>query len=71
MFIKLVSIWKHVYPREVYEKVKRFHTAFNRSRHKMTVITPSLHCLFPPLIENYSNASQPVLTAQMIIGKRS
>ncbi len=43
MFEKLVHEWKHLPPREVAEKVKRFFYYYALNRHKMTVLTPSYH----------------------------
>ena len=47
MFERLVIKWDHMEPEAVAEKVKRFFRAYSKSRHKMTVLTPSYHC------ENY------------------
>lgn len=43
MFEKLVHEWKHLPPREVADKVKRFFYYYALNRHKMTVLTPSYH----------------------------
>jgi NAD+ synthase (glutamine-hydrolysing) len=49
MFVTLAREWKDQYsPREVADKVKRFHHFFQINRHKMTTMTPSLH------MEDYS-----------------
>ena len=47
-FKKLCSYWKHLSKKQIAEKVKNFYRRYARNRHKMTVITPSVH------IENYS-----------------
>merc|ERR1712051_901430 len=49
MFERLVIKWHHMTPEQVSVKVKRFYTAYSRSRHKMTVLTPGYHC------ESYGN----------------
>ncbi|XP_055371294.1 glutamine-dependent NAD(+) synthetase [Condylostylus longicornis] len=44
MFCKLVATWKgDLTPREVADKVKHFFRCYAINRHKMTVITPSVH----------------------------
>ena len=43
MFEKLLHMWNHLSPREVYEKTRRFFYYYSINRHKMTVLTPSLH----------------------------
>ena len=43
MFERLVIKWDHLTPSEVSVKVKRFFTAYSKSRHKSTVLTPSYH----------------------------
>jgi len=43
MFVKLIYEWKHLTPKEVAEKVKRFYFYYSINRHKSTVITPSYH----------------------------
>lgn len=49
MFCKLVNSWgKDCEPEEVSEKVKHFFRCYAINRHKMTVLTPSIH------IESYS-----------------
>lgn len=48
MYHKLVSIWTHLPPSLIAEKVKRFFIYYSINRHKMTTLTPSYHA------ENYS-----------------
>jgi NAD+ synthase (glutamine-hydrolysing) len=48
MFKKLVCHWKNLSSQEVAGKVKKFFTLHGKNRHKMNVITPSVH------VENYS-----------------
>ncbi|KAK4529264.1 hypothetical protein CCYA_CCYA01G0121 [Cyanidiococcus yangmingshanensis] len=49
MFEQLVRLWStHLTPSQVAEKVKFFFRMYSVNRHKMTVLTPSVHC------ENYS-----------------
>ncbi len=36
-------MWNHLSPREVYEKTRKFCYYYAINRHKMTVLTPSLH----------------------------
>jgi NAD+ synthase (glutamine-hydrolysing) len=43
MFEKLLHMWNHLSPREVYEKTRKFCYYYAINRHKMTVLTPSLH----------------------------
>lgn len=44
MFCKLVSTWKgELSPKEVADKVKHFFRCYAINRHKMTVLTPSVH----------------------------
>lgn len=44
MFCKLVATWKNdLSPREVADKVKHFFRCYAINRHKMTVLTPSVH----------------------------
>ncbi|KAF2198549.1 putative glutamine-dependent NAD(+) synthetase [Delitschia confertaspora ATCC 74209] len=44
MFQRLLHDWKDMYsPREVADKVKRFHHYYAINRHKMTTLTPSYH----------------------------
>ncbi|KAI8120364.1 putative glutamine-dependent NAD(+) synthetase [Lucilia cuprina] len=44
MFCKLVSTWKgDLSPKEVADKVKHFFRCYAINRHKMTVLTPSVH----------------------------
>lgn len=44
MFCRLVSTWKSdLTPKEVAEKVKHFFRCYAINRHKMTVLTPSVH----------------------------
>lgn len=47
MFLKLLTIWSHLTPALVAEKVKRFFFYYSLNRHKMTTLTPSYHA------ENY------------------
>lgn len=49
MFNSLLGIWKNVSSKEIGEKVKRFFRYYAINRHKMTVLTPSVHA------EGYSN----------------
>ena len=49
MFCSLLGMWKNVSSREIAEKVKRFFRYYAINRHKMTVLTPSVHA------ESYSN----------------
>ena len=45
MYSRLVSIWgKNLSKKEIYEKVKIFFRRYAINRHKMTTITPALHC---------------------------
>ena len=44
MFEALVCRWRELEPREVADKVKRFFRYYSINRHKMTTLTPSLHC---------------------------
>ncbi|BAM83417.1 glutamine-dependent NAD synthetase [Cyanidioschyzon merolae strain 10D] len=49
MYERLSRLWKaHLSPSQVAEKVKFFFRMYSVNRHKMTVLTPSVHC------ENYS-----------------
>ncbi|XP_070062706.1 glutamine-dependent NAD(+) synthetase isoform X3 [Drosophila virilis] len=49
MFCRLMATWKNgLSPKEVAEKVKHFFRCYAINRHKMTVLTPSVHA------ENYS-----------------
>ncbi len=49
MFCKLIACWKNeCTPKEVSEKVKHFFRCYAINRHKMTVLTPSVH------LETYS-----------------
>ena len=43
MFKRLITIWDNLNVKEVYEKVKLFFRKYSVNRHKMTVVTPSLH----------------------------
>ncbi|KAJ4295491.1 glutamine-dependent NAD(+) synthetase [Kalmusia sp. IMI 367209] len=70
MFCRLVHDWREQYtPREVADKVKRFHHFYAINRHKMTTMTPSYHAeayspddnrfdlrpfLYPPFYESFS-----------------
>ena len=70
MYSRLVHEWKdHLTPRQVGEKVKRFHHYYAINRHKMTVMTPAYHAeayspddhrfdlrpfLYPPFYESWS-----------------
>ena len=47
MFVKLLSLWSHLTPQLVAEKVKRFFYYYAVNRHKLTTLTPSVH------LENY------------------
>ena len=49
MFNSLLGIWKNISSKEIAEKVKRFFRFYAINRHKMTVLTPSVHA------ESYSN----------------
>jgi NAD+ synthase (glutamine-hydrolysing) len=48
MFNSLLGIWHHLPARKVAEKVKTFFRFYAINRHKMVVLTPSIHA------ENYS-----------------
>ena len=48
MFVKLKSIWTNLKDEEIKEKVTKFFRKYGTNRHKMTVVTPSLH------VEDYS-----------------
>lgn len=43
MFVSLTSIWRDIHPQQVAEKVKHFYRCYALNRHKMTVLTPSVH----------------------------
>ena len=43
MFARLVEEWRHLTPKEVADKVKRFFFYYAINRHKTTVLTPSYH----------------------------
>jgi NAD+ synthase (glutamine-hydrolysing) len=43
MFLKLLSVWKHMEPKDVATKVKNFFKYYAINRHKMTTMTPSYH----------------------------
>ncbi|KAK9509611.1 hypothetical protein O3M35_006883 [Rhynocoris fuscipes] len=43
MFISLISVWRDMTPHQVAEKVKHFYRCYALNRHKMTVLTPSVH----------------------------
>ncbi len=43
MFERLLTLWPHLTPREIAEKVKRFFFYYSINRHKLTVLTPSYH----------------------------
>ncbi|KAF6199907.1 hypothetical protein GE061_006205 [Apolygus lucorum] len=43
MFLSLLSKWKEISPQMVAEKVKHFFRCYALNRHKMTVLTPSVH----------------------------
>ena len=43
MFRQLITIWNHISPEEVAEKVKKFFFYYAINRHKLTVLTPSFH----------------------------
>ena len=45
-YLRLLSEWKDrpgYGPRQIAEKVCRFYTSFSINRHKLTIITPSMH----------------------------
>ncbi|BES99355.1 Glutamine-dependent NAD [Nesidiocoris tenuis] len=48
MFQSLLPVWKEETPQSVAEKVKHFFRCYALNRHKMTVLTPSVH------LESYS-----------------
>jgi len=48
MYKRLVTVWNHLKPSVVAEKVKHFFKYYAINRHKMTTLTPALHA------ENYS-----------------
>ncbi|KAF2247922.1 putative glutamine-dependent NAD(+) synthetase [Trematosphaeria pertusa] len=70
MFERLLHDWRDQYtPREVADKVKRFHHFYAINRHKMTTMTPAYHAeeyspddnrfdlrpfLYPPFFESWS-----------------
>ncbi|OMJ82849.1 hypothetical protein SteCoe_16382 [Stentor coeruleus] len=60
MFKKLTCEWNHLSSQTVANKVKRFFTLHGRNRHKMNVVTPSVH------VENYSADDTRFDTRQMI-----
>lgn len=41
MFNELIHKWKHLEPKEISEKVKRFFFFYSVNRHKATTMTPS------------------------------
>lgn len=41
MFSELVHVWKHLTPKEIATKVKRFFFYYSVNRHKATTITPA------------------------------
>ena len=43
MFKRLLTVWNELIPQQIYNKVKIFFRKYSINRHKMTVITPSLH----------------------------
>ncbi|KAL1122533.1 hypothetical protein AAG570_002863 [Ranatra chinensis] len=43
MFANLVTTWTDITPAQVAEKVKHFFRCYSLNRHKMTVLTPSVH----------------------------
>ena len=47
-FRKLSKQWSHLPTEDISKKVKRFYTLHGRNRHKMNVVTPSVH------VEGYS-----------------
>ncbi len=52
MFSRLTSIWHNQSKQEIYEKVKLFFRRYSINRHKMTTITPALHCQSYSLDDN-------------------
>jgi NAD+ synthase (glutamine-hydrolysing) len=44
MFDKLRSLWKNLPEKTIQEKVERFFKRYSNNRHKMTTLTPALHC---------------------------
>lgn len=44
MFESLCAMWKHLTPKEIADKVKRFFYFYSINRHKTTTLTPSYHC---------------------------
>ena len=45
MYSRLITIWgNELTKKEIYEKVKIFFRRYSINRHKMTTITPALHC---------------------------
>lgn len=40
---RLLQIWQHLSPREIYNKVRHFNHYYSINRHKMTTLTPSYH----------------------------
>ena len=59
-FNKLAHQWRHMEIGEVARKVKRFYTLHGRNRHKMNVVTPSVH------VEGYSADDNRFDMRQMI-----
>ena len=52
MFSRLITIWEHKTKQEIHEKVKLFFKRYAMNRHKMTTITPALHCQSYSLDDN-------------------
>jgi NAD+ synthase (glutamine-hydrolysing) len=52
MFSRLTTIWQNRSKKEIYEKVKIFFKSYAVNRHKMTTITPALHCQSYSLDDN-------------------
>ena len=59
-FKKLANVWNHLSKEAVATKVKRFYTLHGRNRHKMNVVTPSVH------VEGYSADDNRFDTRPMI-----
>jgi len=52
MFSRLTTIWYDKSKQEIYEKIKIFYKRYAINRHKMTTITPALHCQSYSLDDN-------------------
>ncbi len=52
MYSRLITIWNNKTKQEIFEKVKLFFRRYAINRHKMTTITPALHCQSYSLDDN-------------------